>query len=303
MNRAIFQKQILFLFDKLLNLLLFVSGLVILWLIGLIFFWASFNVPSHSMEPEIVPGDRVVVWKPWMGARIFDLFALMDGGQPEIYRMPGFHPLERGDVVVFNYPYANGLSAISMNVKNYYIKRCIALPGDTLSIEEGLYKIKGFQGILGNLTAQHQWAKVPEAELKQRRLWSAYPNDLLIGWNVRNFGPLFVPAMGTEIKMNPINILLYRPLIEWESKETLCFNLSDSCCYLGNQQIQSYRFRYNYYFMAGDRVESSEDSRYWGLVPEPFIVGKVGFISESRDPNTGEFRWGRWLKRMGPDYP
>ena len=33
-----------------------------------------------------------------------------------------------------------------------------------------------------------------------------------------------------------------------------------------------------YYFMAGDNALYSTDSRYWGLVPEEFIVGKVVLV-------------------------
>ena len=37
--------------------------------------------------------------------------------------------------------------------------------------------------------------------------------------------------------------------------------------------IQEYRFQENYYFMGGDNMENSKDSRSWGLLPEPYIVG------------------------------
>ena len=55
---------------------------------------------------------------------------------------------------------------------------------------------------------------------------------------------------------------------------------------------------HNYYFMAGDNVGASNDSRYWGLVPEEYIVGVVKYISYSVDPETGKHRKGRTLKRI-----
>ena len=50
------------------------------------------------------------------------------------FRLPGFSDIERGDVLSFNYP-----SEIDkpIDLKTYYVKRCIGLPGDTLSIENG----------------------------------------------------------------------------------------------------------------------------------------------------------------------
>lgn len=41
---------------------------------------------------------------------------------------------------------------------------------------------------------------------------------------------------------------------------------------------------------------NSNDSRYWGFVPEEFIVGVVTRITYSRDRESGEFRWDRLLK-------
>ena len=34
-----------------------------------------------------------------------------------------------------------------------------------------------------------------------------------------------------------------------------------------------HQFRHDYYFMAGDNVVNSADSRYWGLVPEEYVIG------------------------------
>lgn len=82
MNKKILRNKILVVFDKFLTLIIGMSALVILWLIGQIFFWASLKVPSLSMKPEILAGDRVVVWKPWMGARLFNIFGSMGGKQP-----------------------------------------------------------------------------------------------------------------------------------------------------------------------------------------------------------------------------
>ena len=62
--------------------------------------------------------------------------------------------------------------------------------------------------------------------------------------------------------------------------------------------IRNYRFKENYYFMTGDKVMNSQDSRYWGLLPEPFIVGKAVRVWKSVDRGTDEIRWKRILKQI-----
>lgn len=70
MNKEWLKKKALCLFDKFLDLVILLCSFILLGLLWKIFFFASFKVPSRSMEPTILPGDRVVVWKPWMGARL-----------------------------------------------------------------------------------------------------------------------------------------------------------------------------------------------------------------------------------------
>ena len=43
---------------------------------------------------------------------------------------------------------------------------------------------------------------------------------------------------------------------------------------LNDSIIQEYQFKEDYYFVTGDKVMNSKDSRYWGLLPKKFIVGK-----------------------------
>ena len=117
----------------LLNLFLALVVLIAFWLFSQVFLLASFRIPSDSMEPELVEGDFVAVWKPTLGARLFDLNATLRLEQTEIHRTPGFRKAKRGDVLVFNFPHPNGWDKIEMHILKYYIKRCIGLPGDTLS--------------------------------------------------------------------------------------------------------------------------------------------------------------------------
>ena len=54
---------------------------------------------------------------------------------------------------------------------------------------------------------------------------------------------------------------------------------------INDKKVTSYTFKQNYYWMMGDNRHNSEDSRYWGYVPEDHIVGKPVFIWMSWDTN------------------
>ena len=124
--------------------------LVALYVLALVFLYATFRIPSRSMYPVLEEGDRVLVWKPILGARLFDVGKSLDGEQTKIYRLPGLRKVKRNDVLVFNFPHPDSWSRIEMHILKYYIKRCIALPGDTLSIRDGMFRVSGVDGPLGN---------------------------------------------------------------------------------------------------------------------------------------------------------
>ena len=122
------------------------------------------------------------------------------------------------------------------------------------------------------------------------------PFDSIVRWNIREFGPFYIPGKNDSIPMNRTNYLLYKKIIAWEQSEEVLFQ--DGKVYLGNKELDGYRFKSNYYFMSGDNSMNSVDSRFWGLIPEDFIVGKAGFVITSRSRDTGKIRWNRVFKRI-----
>ena len=199
---------------------------------------------------------------------------------------------------MFNLPYPDRWDSITFDVMKYYVKRCVALPGDTFEIRNGRYHVRNCKDILGNLSSQEYLLSLLESgrAKEQGLVTRCYPYNGLLGWNVRDFGPLYIPAKGDTIFMTPKTKLVYRNLIEWEQKAKL--QLRGDTVLLGDSAIWSYCFRENYYFVAGDKVLNSRDSRYWGLLPEPFIVGKAIRIWKSVDLDANKIRWNRILKKV-----
>ena len=213
----------------------------------------------------------------------------------EIHRLPGLGKVKRNDVLVFHYPYPHKNDSLSMHLLKYYVKRCIALPGDTMGIRKGHYYVKGVDEPIGNVQAQKRIEKL-QKENTRGIVMDAYPWDKYIDWTIQDFGPLYVPARGQTVVMDSTAVKLYRNLIEWEQKEKLTFQGKE--IFLGDSLIHEYRFRENYYFMGGDYMENSKDSRYWGLLPEPYIVGVATMIWKSVDKSTGKIRWDRVMKKI-----
>lgn len=285
------KEQLLKWINRVVDVVFAICVMAVLWVIGQVFIFASFKIPSDSMEPELTTGDNILVWKPTIGPRVFNLFASMRNEQTQIYRVPGFKKIKRNDILVFNFPHPNNWDKIEMHILKYYIKRCIGLPGDTLSIRNGFFQVEGIQTPLGNMDSQK---RIAATEKFQEGIFDSFPYNGTIGWNIKNFGPLHIPAEGDTIPMNRRNGILYKKLIEWEQRATLEYR--DSTVYLNGKPIEGYRFLKNYYFMAGDNGINSQDSRYWGMLPEEYIVGKAWIIWKSIDPYTDKFRWERFLK-------
>ena len=278
--------------------------IICVFIIGLLFFiwvtiklmiFASFRIPTDSMQFTLQPGDNILVNKTLMGARIFNIWKAAEEKEVEIHRLPGLGKVKRNDVLVFHYPYPHKNDSLSMHLLKYYVKRCIALPGDTMGIRQGHYYIKGIDEPIGNIQAQNRIARL-DKENARGVVMDTYPWDKYMNWTIQDFGSLHVPARGQTVAMDSTAVKLYRNLVEWEQKKPL--TREENHVYLGDSLILEYCFKENYYFVGGDYMENSKDSRYWGLLPEPYIVGIATRIWKSVDESTGKIRWDRVMKRI-----
>jgi len=124
-----------------------------------------------------------------------------------------------------------------------------------------------------------------------------FPHDPRYKWNEDNYGPIIIPKKGLTIKLDSLNFPFYRRAIGIYENNKL--ELSGNDILINGKKATSYTFKMNYYWMMGDNRHNSEDSRYWGFVPEDHIVGKALFVWMSWDENGsafGKIRWNRLFR-------
>lgn len=95
-------------------------------------------------------------------------------------------------------------------------------------------------------------------------------------WTVDNYGPIYIPEAGANIQINMTTLPLYWRLIQVYENNKL--EVKNGKIFINGQETSSYKVKQNYYWAMGDNRHGSEDSRFWGFVPEDHIVGKPLFI-------------------------
>jgi signal peptidase I len=113
-------------------------------------------------------------------------------------------------------------------------------------------------------------------------------------WNADNFGPIIIPKKGWTVKLDSTNFAIYERAIEVYEHNKMEIKGAD--LYINGVKTLSYTFKMNYYWMMGDNRHDSEDSRYWGFVPEDHIVGKALFVWMSWDDDASFFHKIRWSR-------
>ena len=148
------------------------------------------------------------------------------------------NPVQRGDVMVFRYP---------VDPRQDYIKRVVGLPGDEVTFANQKLSING----------------QPAPMVAKGEFFDA---DSL------RYEPQFSEKLGAVEH----NILVNPQRQAWVGSDPKTFPFAENCRYTA--EGVSCKVPPGHYFMMGDNRDNSQDSRYWGFVPDENIVGKAFFV-------------------------
>lgn len=221
-----------------------------------VFVVESYRIPTGSMESTLLAGDFLFVNKYVYGPKV---------PFTEI-RLPGVDKVERGDIIVFKYPKDRSLN---------YIKRCVAISGDTLEIHD--------QQLFINKKA----ATLPEHAQFIGNREPAGSGDYMIfpqfsSFNKDNYGPIRIPRKGDVVQLTAATYPLYSSLVADEGHEV---SLQGREVFVDGSPVQAYTVQDNYYFAMGDNRDNSLDSRFWGFLSEKDLVGQALMVYWSWDPD------------------
>ncbi len=163
-----------------------IESIIVAFLLAMVvraFVIQAFKIPTGSMRMTLLEGDLILVNKFIYGARV--PFTKL--------QLPALRPPKRGDVIVFIYP---------EDRKKDFIKRLVALPGETVEIKGGSIYINNkpaqepiFNQVYyynrGDFGAEGQKIVVPKdnyfvlgdnsASSRDSRYWGFVPKDNLLG--------------------------------------------------------------------------------------------------------------------------
>lgn len=238
-----------------------------------IFIAERFSIPTGSMIPTLVPGDKVWVNKLLFGGRIYTSFDFEDHAPLKCFRMPGFRKIRPGDVICFNAPLGyDEWTVIDFKINYVYCKRVVGTPGDTIGVKDGITWNNNYKGNLGVLKNQMKIHDTPDSILWRTTFMATMPFTRPM-WTIKNFGPLYIPEKGVTIELDSIERAFYGPVIQYETGSWPADDMT------------SHTFQHDYYFAFGDNSMESQDSRYWGFIPEDFIIGIVAGKKVKNNPN------------------
>ncbi|MDF0606883.1 signal peptidase I [Neisseriaceae bacterium TC5R-5] len=190
-----------------------------------------FQIPSSSMRPGLIVGDFILVNKFTYGLRVPVSNAVA---------IP-INKVERGDVVVFNYP---------PDPKINYIKRVIGLPGDVVEYRQKRLSING-KALPTQEDGTYEYLEQGLMMIQAERLKETMDNR---SYSVLNNPNTPVVALG----------------------QVRDFPARDNCRY--DETGFVCKVPAGHYFMLGDNRDNSLDGRYWGFVDDKLMVGKAFMI-------------------------
>lgn len=233
------------------------------------------RVPTPSMETTIMTGDFLMVDKLTYDLTTPRNIPFTDIALPFTQLLKWNDP-DRDDIVVFEFP-GNRDEIKNTKIENY-VKRCVAVAGDTLEV---INKVLYVNGKEAPIPIYIQYAKT-----------YALPKDFLdtdifpkgSNGNADQYGPIIVPKKGDIINLSLSNIEKWKTFIDREYGKDVV-KIENEKIFVDKKESTQYKVLDDYYFMMGDNRDNSLDSRYWGFVPRRNVIGTPMFVYWSWDSN------------------
>ncbi|HEV8537742.1 MAG TPA: signal peptidase I [Bacteroidota bacterium] len=237
------------------------------------FVLASFEVPTGSMENEIMTGDFLLVNKFVFGGTTPRTIPFTNTKIPA-FKLPSPWKVERGDVIVFIFP--GNREEVTASEFAYYLKRCVALAGDTIRIIDKKVFINGEPAPL---------PRNVQFDLRHPIQPAGYANASIFPrgapFNEDNYGPVVVPKEGDVITLNAQTIDAWGTFIKREGHTV---GLRGGRVLVDGVEQSSYTVQRDYVFGMGDNRDNSLDSRFWGFIPEESVIGTPLVVYWSWNP-------------------
>lgn len=123
------------------------------------FLFEAYTIPTPSMESSLMVGDFLFVSKMHYGVRtpktplqlplthqkiwFTNLPSYLRWIELPVFRLPGFTEVKKGDAVVFNAPNFEEDGDAPLDLRTFYVKRCVGTPGDVLEIRDQQVYVNG----------------------------------------------------------------------------------------------------------------------------------------------------------------
>ena len=213
----------------------------------------AYKIPTDSMSGTLLAGDYILVNKFIYGARTPEQILFIP--LPHV-QLPKLRGVQRGDIIVFNFP--GEPDELRAARSQFLVKRCVALPGDTVEIVNGNIIVNNYR--TSNSFSQYT-PSVPQ---------------------------FIVPFKGMIVDVDTASVFRWNIFIQREGHEVA---LREGKVNIDGREASSYVVEKNYYYVVGDNANNSYDSRHWGFVPEENILGKAAIIYWSKGEEG--VRWDR----------